>query len=125
MPATGSGREEIIDCANAADWEAWLESHHDQPSGVWLRIAKKGSGATSVTIIQALDIALSYGWIDSRREAYDETYYLQRYSPRRRKSPWSKPNMDRAEALVEAGRMHPAGLREVEAAKRAGRWGAT
>jgi len=119
-----SGSEEIIDCAKASEWKTWLESHCEQPGGVWLKIAKKGSGKTSVTISEALDIALCYGWIDSQRNGYDRTYYLQRYSPRRPKSPWSKLNIKRAEALMAAGRMQPAGLLEIEAAKKDGRWNA-
>src|SRR5258708_15823195 len=113
---------EIIDCADAADWEAWLARHPEQPDGVWLRIAKKGSGKASVTISEALDIALCYGWIDSQRKGYDQAYYLQRYSPRRPKSPWSKLNVERAEALIAAGRMQPARLVEIVAAKVDGRW---
>lgn len=116
-----SGSEEIIDCASAAEWETWLKTHYGQPAGVWLRIAKKISGKTSVTISEALDIALCYGWIDSQRKGYDQSYYLQRYSPRRPKSPWSKLNVERAEALMETGRMQPAGLLEIEAAKKDGR----
>ena len=119
-----SGSNEFIDCANAAAWETWLESHYEQPGGVWLRIAKKGSGKTSVTISEALDIALCHGWIDSQRNGYDHAYYLQRYSRRRPKSPWSKLNVERAEALMAVGRMQPAGLLEIKAAKKDGRWNA-
>jgi len=115
---------EIIDCANADQWEAWLAGHYERSDGVWLRIAMKGSGKASVTISEALDIALCYGWIDSQRRGYDQTYYLQRYSPRRSKSPWSKLNVERAEALIAAERMQPAGLVEIEAAKVDGRWAA-
>ena len=115
---------EFMDCANAAEWETWLARHYEQPGGVWLRIAKKDFGNTSVTISEALDIALCYGWIDSHRKGYDQAYYLQRYSQRRPKSPWSKINVERAEALMAAGRMQPAGLAEIEAAKTDGRWGA-
>jgi uncharacterized protein YdeI (YjbR/CyaY-like superfamily) len=117
-------RAEIIDCANAVHWEVWLACHSEQSDGVWLRIAKKGSGKESVTISEALDVALCYGWIDSQRKGYDQTYYLQRYSPRRPKSPWSKLNVERAEALIEAGRMQPSGLMEIEAARVDGRWDA-
>jgi len=117
-----SDSKEIIDFANAAAWETWLESHCDQQGGVWLRIAKKDSGKTSITISEALDVALCYGWIENNRLGYDETYYLQRYSRRRSKSPWSKLNVERAEALMVAGRMHPRGLLEIEAAKNDGRW---
>lgn len=113
---------EIIDCASAAHWEAWLARHYERLGGVWLRIAKKGLGKVSVTISEALDIALCYGWIDSQRKGYDQTHYLQRYSPRRPKSPWSKLNVKRAEVLIAAGRMQPAGSVEIEAAKMDGRW---
>jgi uncharacterized protein YdeI (YjbR/CyaY-like superfamily) len=118
------GDEKIIDCANADAWEKWLRRHGARPSGVWLKIAKMGSGKTSVTISDALDVALCYGWIDSQRRRCDASYYLQRYSPRRPQSPWSKLNVERAEALIAAGRMQPAGLLEIEAAKRDGRWDA-
>jgi uncharacterized protein YdeI (YjbR/CyaY-like superfamily) len=115
---------ESIDIANAAEWEAWLANHSNQAGGVWLKIAKKGSGKTSVTITEALDVALCYGWIDSQRKSYDQTYYLQRYSPRRPGSPWSKLNVDRAEALLAAGRMQAPGLAEIRAARADGRWDA-
>lgn len=117
-------KTETIDCANAAQWEAWLARHYEWSGGVWLRIARKGSGKTSVIISEALDIALCYGWIDSQRKSYDQAYYLQRYSPRRPKSPWSKLNVERAEALMTAGRMQPAGLLEIESAKLDSRWDA-
>lgn len=117
-------KTETIDCANAVQWEAWLARHYERSGGVWLRIARKGSGKTSAIISEALDIALCYGWIDSQRKSYDQTYYLQRYSPRRPKSPWSKLNVERAEALMAAGRMQPAGLVEIEAAKLDSRWDA-
>src|SRR5258708_15870746 len=80
-------KTEIIDCANAAHWEAWLARHYERSDGVWLRIAKKGLGIASVTISEALDIALCYGLIDSPRKGYDETSYLQRYSPYRPQNP--------------------------------------
>jgi uncharacterized protein YdeI (YjbR/CyaY-like superfamily) len=112
----------FLDCANAAQWEAWLARHYERSRGVWLRIAKKGTGKASVTISEALDIALCYGWIDSQRKGFDHTYYLRRYSPRRPNSPWSKLNVERAGALLAAGRVQPAGLVEIEAAKVDGRW---
>lgn len=107
---------------DAARWEAWLAGNHDAEGGVWLKIAKKGSGVASVTISQALDVALCFGWIDSRRESHDQHHYLQRYSRRRRGSPWSRVNVERVEALTAAGRMRPPGLAEVAAAKADGRW---
>jgi uncharacterized protein YdeI (YjbR/CyaY-like superfamily) len=109
---------------SAAGWEVWLEANHDSSEGVWLKIAKKGSGMTSVTIAEALDVCLCFGWIDSRREALDDDYYLQRYTPRRRRSKWSRLNIKRVGELTTAGRMRPAGLAEVERAKADGRWDA-
>lgn len=114
---------EIIACEDAAEWETWLADHH-KGAGVWLMIAKKNSGRASVTITEALDVALCYGWIDSQRKSHDEPYYLQKYSPRRPKGSWSKINIDKVEALLTAGRMRAPGLAEVEAAKADGRWDA-
>jgi uncharacterized protein YdeI (YjbR/CyaY-like superfamily) len=107
---------------DAGQWESWLAAHHEDDGGVWLRIAKKGSADPSITIVQALEVALCYGWIDSHRKALDEHAYLQRYSRRRRSSPWSRVNVERVEALTAAGRMRPPGLAEVEAARADGRW---
>lgn len=106
-----------------ADWEAWLVAHPDA-SGLWLKIAKKGAGIASVTYAQALDVALCHGWIDGQKRACDERWFLQRFTPRRPKGVWSKINVRHAERLVAAGRMQPAGLREIEAAKADGRWDA-
>jgi uncharacterized protein YdeI (YjbR/CyaY-like superfamily) len=115
---------EIIAFADAAEWEAWLDRHHDREAGVWLKIAKKGSGRTSVTIKEALDGALCFGWIDSQRKAFDEHHYLQRYSPRRSTSAWSQVNVEKVEALVAAGRMREPGAAAVRAARADGRWDA-
>jgi uncharacterized protein YdeI (YjbR/CyaY-like superfamily) len=115
---------EVLACRDAAEWEAWLAAHHRQPGGVWLKIAKKGSGQASVTIAEALDVALCYGWIDGQRKALDGRWYLQRYSPRRPRSTWSRVNVDKAEALIAAGRMREPGLAQIEAAKADGRWAA-
>ena len=100
-----SDGEVVIAFADAAQWEYWMADQHERKTGVWVRIAKKGSGKTSVTLTEALDVALCYGWIDSQRKAYDEDHYLQRYSPRRPNSPWSRLNVGKAEALTAAGRM--------------------
>ena len=110
--------------ASDADWEAWLEEHHAASDGVWLRIAKKGSGVVTVAYPEVLDTAICFGWIDARRQALDDEYFLQRFTPRRARSRWSKINRDKAEALIAAGRMRPAGLAEVEMAKADGRWDA-
>jgi uncharacterized protein YdeI (YjbR/CyaY-like superfamily) len=115
---------EVLACPDAAAWESWLDDHHRDSRGVWLKIAKKGAKGASLTISDALDVALCYGWIDSQRKGYDAAHYLQRYSPRRPRSPWSRLNLERAEALIDAGRMRAPGLAEVAAAKADGRWAA-
>ncbi|WP_438445125.1 YdeI/OmpD-associated family protein [Gorillibacterium sp. sgz5001074] len=119
---TSSENFTFIDFVDAAEWEAWLSTRFDQQGEAWLRIAKKGSGVKSITIEEALDVALCYGWIDSHRKSYDQSYYLQRYSPRRRKSPWSLINLKKAESLLAAGRMQAPGLAEIHAAQADGRW---
>ena len=116
------GDTEIHRCTDAAQWESWLADHYEHSNGIWLLIGKKGSEATALKIGEALDVALCYGWIDSQRKGYDANHFLQRYSPRRGKSPWSKLNVQRAEALINAGRMHISGFAEIEAAKADGRW---
>jgi uncharacterized protein YdeI (YjbR/CyaY-like superfamily) len=115
---------EVLACTDASQWESWLADHHDRSTGIWLLIAKKGSDQVSVRIGDALDVALCYGWIDSQRKGHDTDFYLQRYSPRRPGSPWSRLNVERVEALTEAGRMRGRGLAEVAAAQADGRWGA-
>ncbi|PSL52778.1 uncharacterized protein YdeI (YjbR/CyaY-like superfamily) [Saccharothrix carnea] len=115
---------EPLSLADAAEWESWLAEHHGTSDGVWLEIAKKGSGRTSVTITEALDVALCHGWIDSRRKGCDEHHYLQRYSPRRAGSAWSRVNVEKVEALIAAGRVREAGFAAIDAAKADGRWDA-
>jgi uncharacterized protein YdeI (YjbR/CyaY-like superfamily) len=117
-------REATIEPADASAWEAWLDRHHATADGVWLRIAKKRSHAPLITLPDALDVALCFGWIDSHRRGLDAESYLQRYSPRRATSPWSAVNARRAEALIAACRMRPPGLAAVEAARADGRWAA-
>ena len=106
---------------DAAAWERWLEANGGA-AGLWLKIAKKGSGIASVTYAEALDAALCHGWIDGQKKAFDESFFLQRFTPRRARSLWSKNNIAHVERLVAAGRMRAGGLREVEAAKADGRW---
>ncbi|MBA2331792.1 MAG: YdeI/OmpD-associated family protein [Actinobacteria bacterium] len=113
----------ILSFAAQADWEAWLEAHADS-DGVWVKLAKKGSGIPSVTYAEGVEVALCYGWIDGQMRGLDESYYLQRFTPRRARSVWSKLNRTRAEALIASGAMRPGGLREVERAKADGRWDA-
>jgi uncharacterized protein YdeI (YjbR/CyaY-like superfamily) len=110
--------------ASAADWDAWLAREHDHSGGVWLKLAKKGSGLPSIPYADLLEVALTWGWIDAQRKPLDRAFFLQRFTPRRPNSPWSKINTDKAEQLIAAGRMKPPGLRQVEAAKADGRWAA-
>lgn len=112
----------VLPFASPAAWEDWLEEHHEESNGLWLKIAKKASGIETVTHAQALEVALCFGWIDGQRDKLDEEWFLQRFTPRRARSNWSRINRDKVEALTAAGRMRPAGLREVERAKEDGRW---
>ncbi len=104
-----------------AAWEKWLAAHAGS-RGVWLQFAKKGQGVATVTYAEALDVALCHGWIDSQLKTLDAQYYLQKFTPRKPKSLWSKINVEKVENLIAAGRMQAGGLREVEAAKAEGRW---
>jgi uncharacterized protein YdeI (YjbR/CyaY-like superfamily) len=112
----------VIPFASTAAWEAWLEANHTGSTGLWLQIAKKASGIPTVTYAEALEVALCFGWIDGQKGSYDDSYFVQRFTPRRPRSKWSKINVDKVTALIEAGRMRPAGLAQVEAAKADGRW---
>jgi uncharacterized protein YdeI (YjbR/CyaY-like superfamily) len=104
-------------------FEAWV-AKNAEGKGIWLRVYKKDSGIPSVTINEALDVALCYGWIDGQRNKYDEDSYIQKYTTRRPKSLWSKKNIENTERLIKAGRMTARGLKEIEAAKADGRWAA-
>ena len=106
------------------DWAAWLDANHTAATGVWLRLAKKAGGLRSVTYSEAVEVALCYGWIDGQARGYDEQTSLQRFTPRRARSVWSRINREKAQALIDGGQMKPAGLAVVEAAKRDGRWDA-
>ncbi|GAB3304624.1 YdeI/OmpD-associated family protein [Luteimonas notoginsengisoli] len=106
---------------DAASWEKWLVACGDG-RGAWLKIAKKNAGANSVSYAEALDVALCHGWIDGQKRSFDEVFFLQRFTPRRPGSLWSKINIGHVERLAAAGRMQPGGWREVEAAKADGRW---
>jgi uncharacterized protein YdeI (YjbR/CyaY-like superfamily) len=114
----------VLPFAAPADWEAWLEDNHAEAPGVWLKIAKKASGISTVTHAEALDVALCFGWIDGQRNRFDSDWFLQRFTPRRPRSRWSQINRDKVERLAAAGRMRPAGAHEVERAKADGRWDA-
>ena len=114
--------QEIISMKTSSQWECWLAENHGKVEGVWLRIFKKDSGEKSITYAEALDCALCHGWIDSKKLPYDARSWLQRFGPRRSKSLWSKLNRGHVERLNKLGRMRPAGLAEIEKAKREGRW---
>jgi len=112
----------VLPFASLTTFREWLEEHHAASKGIWLKIAKKGSGVPTVTYAEALDEALCYGWIDGQKGALDEVFFLQRFTPRGPRSKWSKINVDKADALATAGRMRAAGRAEVEKAKADGRW---
>ncbi len=114
---------EIMAFPSAKKWERWLAAHHANSSGVRLRFFKKSSGVTSMTHAQALDEALCYGWIDGQLKSHDAMSWLHKFSPRRPKSIWSKRNQEHVARLTKAGKMQPAGLKEVNDAKADGRWG--
>ena len=114
----------ILLFATPQEWESWLESHHTEQSGIWLKIARKDGGGSSVTYSDALDVALCFGWIDGQKKPSDQGYWLQKFTPRRAKSIWSQVNTERVARLQESGRMREQGLREVEAARAEGRWDA-
>ena len=114
----------ILPFDGRASWDAWLEENHATSDGLWLKIAKKGSGIETVSYAEALDVALCYGWIDGQKGKFDDRYWLQRFTPRRPRSKWSKVNREKVTKLIESGGMKPAGLREVERAKADGRWDA-
>jgi len=114
----------VIGFEDRAGWESWLDEHHATAAGAWLKIAKKGASGTTLSYPEALDVALCYGWIDGQKGRLDEEFWLQRFTPRKPRSRWSQINTQKTAALTEAGRMRPAGLREVEAAKADGRWDA-
>lgn len=107
---------------NAKAFEAWLKKHHATSGGLWLKIAKRGAAEPSVTYSEAVEIALCWGWIDGQKKGLDEQHFLQRFTPRRARSIWSKINVDKADALIAAGRMQAPGLAQVDAAKADGRW---
>lgn len=120
----GNATDPVRLFAIQADWAAWLEKNHRHSQGLWLRLAKKGSGLQSVTYGEALEVALCYGWIDGQKRGDSDQAWLQRFLPRSANSIWSKINRDKAVALIASGRMNAAGLEAVEAAKKAGRWDA-
>lgn len=124
MPADLYKGEPLVTCATLAEWLRWLKANHAKVPAVWVKMAKKTSGIASIDYPQALEGALIWGWIDGVRNSLDDTYFVQRYTPRRAKSVWSKINCAKVEALEAAGRMKPPGMAAVAAAKADGRWDA-
>lgn len=122
-PSVSDQPQETHFFKDASALESWLESRHaDTPGGIWLKIGKKASGIASVTYDEVIDAGLCYGWIDGQRKSHDAHYFLQRFTPRRKSSMWSKRNVDKVDALTRSGRMRPAGQAEVDAARADGRW---
>jgi len=119
---TEKGGLPVIPFADATAWEAWLETNHATSKGLWLQLAKKGSGIASVTYPEALDVALCFGWIDGQKGALDERYWLQRFTRRGRASRWSMINRERALVLEREGRLRPSGRAQIELARADGRW---
>jgi uncharacterized protein YdeI (YjbR/CyaY-like superfamily) len=113
---------EVLDFAGADEWDRWLAEHGATRTDAWLKIPKKSAGRAGMTAAEAGDVAIAHGWIDGHRRGLDGTHFLQRYSPRRPGSPWSRVNVERVEALEAAGRMRPGGRAQVAAAKADGRW---
>ena len=112
----------VLAFADQAALEAWLDEHHETAPGLYVKIAKKGSGVPSVNWEQMVEVLLCFGWIDGRANRIDDSFYVQRITPRRPKSIWSRKNVATVERLIAEGRMRPAGMAAVEAAKADGRW---
>jgi uncharacterized protein YdeI (YjbR/CyaY-like superfamily) len=112
----------VLFFATPVELEAWIDEHGEESDGIWLKFAKKDSGIESVFYAEAVEIALSHGWIDGQAKRFDDHHYLQRFTPRRPRSKWSRINREKAERLIAEGRMRAAGLREIERAKEDGRW---
>ncbi|MEX2135145.1 MAG: YdeI/OmpD-associated family protein [Acidimicrobiia bacterium] len=119
---TGKDDLPIIPFPSQQDWQDWLETNHAESRGVWMKLAKKASGIPTVSISEAIDVAICFGWIDGQGRGHDDTWYLQRFTPRRPRSRWSEINVERVRRLTEEGRMRPTGLGEVDKAKADGRW---
>lgn len=122
MPVAAADGLPVLRFADAAEWRAWLQENHASMEGVWISIAKKSVAVESVRYPEVLEEAICFGWIDGRRERHDEERFLQRFTPRRARSPWSRVNREKAEALIERAAMAPAGHAEVERARADGRW---
>jgi uncharacterized protein YdeI (YjbR/CyaY-like superfamily) len=113
---------QVLDARTPGQWEQWLEHNHDTASEIWLRLLNKNAQEAGISYGEAVEIALCFGWIDSLARGYDDVSRIQRFSPRRPRSAWSKSNVERVQRLIDAGRMRRAGRREIDAAKADGRW---
>ena len=122
MPAAKTALAEPRLFKTAKAFESWLKKQHATCDGLWLQIARKGADEPSVTYAEAIEIALCWGWIDGQKKGLDDQHFLQRFTPRRARSLWSKVNVAKCAALVEAGRMQPSGQAQIDAAKADGRW---
>jgi len=114
----------VLAFGSAADWQAWLESEHATSDGIWLKVGKKSATEPSLSYAEALEMALCFGWIDGQKRSHDGDYWLQRFTPRKPGSKWSKINTEKADALIAAGRMRAPGQRQVDQARADGRWDA-
>lgn len=114
----------VLSRRSQAAWESWLTVHHETSGGVWLKIVKKGSEKRGLSYAQAVEVALCFGWIDGQANRFDDDHWVQRFTPRRTKSRWSKINREKAVRLIEQGKMRGAGLAQIEQAKADGRWAA-
>jgi uncharacterized protein YdeI (YjbR/CyaY-like superfamily) len=112
----------IVEFPGQPEWEAWLREHHSNSPGVWVKMARKSASVETVRYPEVLDTAIAHGWIDGQRRPLDETYFLQRFTPRGPRSKWSQVNREKATRLIDEGRMHPAGQAQVDAARADGRW---
>lgn len=124
MAKTALDDKPILELQNKSQWTKWLEKNHDKSAGVWLRLAKKNSGLKSPSRDEALNVALCYGWIDGQSRSEGESTWLQKYTPRTKRSIWSKINREKVARLIESGEMRPPGMAEIERAKQDGRWDA-
>jgi uncharacterized protein YdeI (YjbR/CyaY-like superfamily) len=119
-----AGELPIMPFESPRAWDAWLAANHASSRGVWMKLAKKVAGVASITYAEALEVALVWGWIDGQKGSFDDAWWLQKFTPRGPRSIWSKVNREKAQALMDAGKMRPSGLAAVERAKADGRWDA-
>jgi uncharacterized protein YdeI (YjbR/CyaY-like superfamily) len=113
---------QVLEARTPQQWEEWLERNHDAASQIWLRLLNKNAPEAGMAYGEAVEIALCFGWIDSLARGYDDVPRIQRFSPRKPRSAWSKSNVERVQRLIKLGRMREAGQREIDAAKADGRW---